>query len=255
MCADDSMCADYVVVLRLVYSETVSPDCRFGCYTTRHLHIAIFTMFYFLVDEELRLLRKKIQQDYNDVSIRTLMCPSNFFKIDERFCTMVSRMTEIKCSRIFGKLWPKYGEQLQNQTVTVKIIFHEVWLRIYHELNTESQQFLSGQMRLKDIDQYLKMFDLDYEALEKEFVLLSGFFSDKTTHLDQVKKRLRKTIERVKNYKKLFDARDAAETILGLRKKVALKGDFSAVENLKQVRLLLFCACFRYFNSKKLKLA
>ncbi len=206
-------------------------------------------MFYFLVDGELGILRKKIEQDYNDVSIRDLCSERsgshqvNFFKLEEKYCKMVSGITEIKCSRIFGRLWQKYGEKFKDETVTMEIIFDKMWLRICDKLNSVSQQFLSGNMRLKDVDKYLKMFDPDYEALEKEFVLLSGFLNGKTTPLDQVKKGLRVTIERVKNYKKLFDARDAAEAILDLRKRMGLQGDFSAVENLEEVRFLLFCAC------------
>ena len=215
-------------------------------------YVVIFlqsAIFYFLVDEELRIVREKIEQDYNDVSMRDLCAERsgshhvNFFKLEEKFCKMVSGITEIKCSRIFGKLWQKYGEKLQDERVTMEVIFDKIWLRICDKLNSVSQLFLSGDMRLKDIDKYLRMFDTDYEALEKEFVMLLGFLNDKTMPLNQVKDGLRVTIERVKNYKKLFDAQDAAQAILDLRKKMGLKGDFSAVENLEEVRFLLFSAC------------
>jgi hypothetical protein len=152
---------------------------------------------------------------------------------------MMARITEIKCSRIFDKLWRKYGEKLKDKVLTMEVIFENLWLPICDKLMLISQQFLSGDMLLKDIEKYLKMFGTDYEALETEMLLLLTFFSDKTASSvnNEVKNELIVRIERVKNYKDLFDAHDAAQAILSLREKIGLEGDFSAIEKLEKVSL------------------
>jgi hypothetical protein len=212
-----------------------------------------FTIFVilFLVDQERRILREKIERDCNELSIRDLCVKKSgrydvaFFNLEEKFCTMISRITEIKYSRIFDKLWRKYGEKLKDKVLTMEVIFENLWLPVCEKLMLINQQFLSGDMLLKDIDKYLKLFDTDYEALEEEFLLLLTFFSDDTASYvnNEVKRKLGAIIERVKNYKKLFDARDAAQAILSLQEKIGLKGDFSAIEHLEKVSV-----CFDQFT-------
>ena len=160
-----------------------------------------------------------------------------FFKLDEKFCKMVSRITDIKSSRIFDKLWQKYGKNLRDEVVTMEIIFDKIWLKICQELKSINQQFLDGEMQLYKVDKYLNMFEMDYDALEKEFMLLSKYFNDTTTHSEQIKKNLGAIIKKVKSYKKFFDARQAAQAILDLQKTMNLKGDFSEVEKIEEVRL------------------
>ena len=195
-------------------------------------------------------MREKNEEDYNNLSIRTLCVKRSggydvmFFSLDEKFCTMISGITEIKNSRIFDKLWRKNGGKLKDKVLTMEEIFENLWLPICDQLMSINQQFLSGDMLLKDVDKYLKLFDTDYQALEKEFLLLSSFFSDNTTfNVNEVKRRLGTKIERVKSYKELFDARDAAQTILLLRQKIGLEGDFSEIENLEEVTSL-YTSCF-----------
>jgi hypothetical protein len=55
--------------------------------------------------------------------------------------------------------------------------------------------------------------------------------------LDEVTKTLAVRIRKVKRYKKLSDARQAAQAILDLQKVMGLKGDFAEVEGIKEVRL------------------
>ena len=205
-------------------------------------------LYLFLVDNE--LLHKKIEQDYNNLSIRDLCCKRSeshvvtFFNLEEKFCAMMSGITEIKSSRIFDKLWRKNGGKLKDKVLTMEEIFENLWLPICDQLMSINQQFLSGDMLLKDVDKYLKLFDTDYQALEKEFLLLSRFFSDSTAfNVSEVKRTLGTKIERVKSYKELFDARDAAQTILLLRETIGLEGDFSEIENLEEVTSL-YTSCF-----------
>ena len=211
-----------------------------------HTVIVIFYHVIFLVDEELRVLRDKIVQDYNELSISDLCTKRSggydivFFDLDDKFHEMVSKITEIKNSQIFKKLWQKYSEKLKDEFVTMEVIFTNIWSRILDKLKSINEQFLDGEMQLKKVDKYLVMCKTDYDALEEEFMLLSRYFSG-TAHLGEVKKKLGVSIKKVKSYKQLFDAQQAALAILELKEVMGLEGDFSEVENIKEVRLYTFC--------------
>lgn len=194
----------------------------------------------FLVDDELRVLRDKNEQDYDDLSIRALCTPGRsgeceviFFQLDEKSYEMVSKMPEIKDSQIFKTLWQKYSRKLRDGdiVITIEKLFM-IWSKICEKLASKNQEFLSGKMQLKKIDKYVNMFALNYTALEDEFALLSRFFYGAKTQLGQVKK----VIEKVKSYRKLFQTRQAAQAILKLQEALDLKGDFSEVERIEKVR-------------------
>ena len=178
-------------------------------------------------------------QGYDELSICKLCVTSSgkldvaYFNLDDKFYEMVSKITEIKSSRIFHQSWTKCGEEIK-EVVTMEIIFSRVWSRTREKLKSISQHFLEGSMQLKKIDKYLNMFENDYDALKEEFMLLSKHFIG-TTPLDQIKKKLRSRIKHVKRYKKLFDARQAARAILDLQKALDLKGNFSEVESIEKV--------------------
>ena len=211
-----------------------------------HTVIVIFYHVIFLVDEELRVLRDKIVQDYNELSISDLCTKRSggydivFFDLDDKFHEMVSKITEIKNSQIFKKLWQKYSEKLKDEFVTMEVIFTNIWSRILDKLKSINEQFLDGEMQLKKVDKYLVMCNTDYDALEEEFMLISRYFSG-TAHLGEVKKKLGVSIKKVKSYKQLFDAQQAALAILELQEVMGLEGDFSQVEKIKEVRLCTFC--------------
>jgi hypothetical protein len=203
-------------------------------------------LYLILVDEELHALRDKIMQDYNELSIRDLCTKRSggydmvFFNLDDKFYEMVSKITEMKYSQIFKKLWQKYGENLKNELVTMEVLFTKIWSRILDKLKSINEQFLDGEMQLKKVDKYLVICNTDYDTLEKEFMLISRYFSG-TAHLGEVKKKLGVSIKKVKSYKQLFDAQQAALAILELQEVMCLEGDFSEVENIKEVRLFTFC--------------
>ena len=205
--------------------------------------VTVFTLF-FLVDDELRVLRDKNEQDYDNLSIRALCTPGRsggcnviFFQLDEKSYEMVSKMPEIKDSQIFKKLWQKYGRKLRDDdiVITIEKLFM-TWSKICEKLASKNQEFLSGKMQLKKIDKYVNMFASNYTALEDEFALLSRFFYDAKTQLGQVKKKLRLVIEKVKSYRKLFQTRQAAQAILKLQEALDLQGDFLEVERIEKVR-------------------
>ena len=196
----------------------------------------------FLVDDELRVLREKIEQDHADLSIRDLCTPRRsggcddvFFKLDDKSNEMVLKMPAIKDSQIFEKLWRKYGRRLSDDVVTVEMLF-TTWSKIRDKLELKSQEFVNGKMQLKKIGEYVDMFEMDYKALEDEFMLLSKYFNDAATPLDQVKKELEHVIKKVKCYRKISDTRQAAKAVLELQEALDLQGDFSEVEGIKQVR-------------------
>ncbi len=205
-------------------------------------------MFYFvfLVDEELRVFRDKIVQDYHVLPMCDLCITRSgrydmiYFNLDDRFIEMVSKITELKRSQIFDVLWKKYSKKLKDVVVTMEIILDKIWLRVCEELQSISKKFLDGEMELKKIGDYLSMFKMNYNALEQEFILLSLYFNGRT-HLDQIKKKLGVVIKKVK---KLFDPPQAAQAILNLRRSVGLEGDFSEVERIEKVRQYVLSVMF-----------
>ena len=167
-----------------------------------------------------------------------------YFKFDENSYEMVSKMPAIKGSRFFKNLWQKYGKSVKDNVVSVDMIF-TIWSKICEKLDLRNKEFLNGKMQLKKIDKYIKMFQMDFKALEDEFMLLSKYFG-KTTQLDQVQKKLEHVMNKVKSYRKLFDTQQAAQAILELREALHLEGDFSEVERIEKVRAYtLFRVCYR----------
>ena len=153
-------------------------------------------------------------------------------------------MPAIKGSRFFEDLWQKYGKSVKDNVVSVDMIF-TIWSKICEKLDSRNKEFLNGKMQLKKIDKYIKMFQMDFKALEDEFMLLSKYFG-KTTQLDQVQKKLEHVMNKVKSYRKLFDTQQAAQAILELREALHLEGDFSEVERIEKVRAYtLFRVCYR----------
>ena len=196
---------------------------------------------FYLVDKELCILREKSEENVRELSIRDVCVKRSggfaviFFDLDDKYLDMVSRIAEIKGSKIFAKLWHEYSEKSQNKEVTMEIIF-QIWLRICEKLKEINEQFVNGDMLLKDIDEYLNLFQTNYSKLEDEFKLLSTFLSHSRRHLDEAKRNLTARIEQVKKYRKISDARQAGRAILQLKETLNLTGDFSVVEKIKEVR-------------------
>lgn len=151
---------------------------------------------------------------------------------------MVLKIPKIEDSHFFKKLWKKHGRKWRGRddVVTVELLF-TIWSKICLKLKSKNQRFVSGEMQLKKIDKYVKTFK-GYKALEEEFVLLSSFFNDTTTHLDQVKQKLGLVINKVKSYKNLFNTQQAAQAILELQIALDLQGDFSEIKGIEEVRLI-----------------
>ena len=193
-----------------------------------------------LVDEELHVLREKSVQDHSELSIQDVCVERSdgydviFFELDDKYLNMVSRITEIKGSRIFVRLWREYSEEFKNEEVTLENIF-EMWCRVHEKLKETNDQFLNGEMLLKDVDKYLKLFQTNYTDLEEEFKLLSRFLISKK-HLDGAKRNLTARIKQVKRYKKISDARQAGKAILQLKETLGLTGNFSVIEKIEEVR-------------------
>ena len=157
---------------------------------------------------------------------------------------MVSKIPEMKSSRIFNKLWHEYSEKLKDEVVTMEKLF-TTWSQICESLMTINKEFHDGEMQLVEVDKYVKMFNTDYTVLEDEFTLLSSYFDSATAHLER--KKLDVVMKKVKSYRKLFDARQAAQAIVDLQKALNLQGDFSEVDRIKKVRVY-FCIFPKFYT-------
>ena len=147
---------------------------------------------------------------------------------------MVSKVTELQKSRLFNVLWKTFGKELKGQVVTMEIISNQMWSRICKELELKCNKFSEGDVKLREIDGYLDTFRTNYDAVVKEFMLLSQYFNGKR-EFDRIKNKLVAIMEKVKNYKELFHAQEAARAILHLQKVFSLTGDFAKVKSIEQV--------------------
>ena len=220
---------------------------------SKETFVTIFALF--LVDDEFRILREKNEQDYSDLSIHVLCtsgrsgrCEVKFFKLDEKSYEMVSKIPEIKDSRIFDKLWQKYGKRFRDDDVVTIEKLCAMWLKVCDKLASKTQEFLSGKMQLRKIDEYVNMFEMNYTALEDEFALLSRFFDGAKTPL--VKTKLQHVIKKVKKYRKLFNTRLAAQAILKLKDALELRGDFSEVTSIEKVRVYILFRAYSHAHSE-----
>ena len=143
-------------------------------------------------------------------------------------------MYNIQTSRIFNELWKKY-QKLEYEKVTMTVIMESIWGPINDKLMSIKEKFVSGEMQIKKVEEYVKMFNYNYPQLQKEFELLVEFFVLEKAIIRSEKVHLRDRIQQVKHYQKLFDAGLAARSILELRRTMKLTGDFSEVESIAAV--------------------
>ena len=147
---------------------------------------------------------------------------------------MVSKMYNIQNSRIFNEQWKKY-QKLEYEKVTMAVIMESIWVPICDKLMSIKEKFVSGEMQIKKVEKYLKMFNYNFPQLEKELELLVVFFVSEKEITRSEKVQIRARIQQVNDYQKLFDARLAARSILELRRAMALTGDFSEIESIAEV--------------------
>ena len=190
----------------------------------KHFEIVIFyvvfTRFTFSVDEELRVVRDKIVQDYNELPIRDLCIRTSgkynikYFNLDGKFEAMVAIISELRNSRIFKVFWNEFGEKIEDNEVTMEIIFSQMWLGICEELQAICKQFSDGDVQLSKIEEYLDVCKGDYDALVNEFTLLSKYCIDKECldrglddrKLNQIRRNFVDMMKKVKRYKSFYHA-------------------------------------------------
>ena len=200
----------------------------------------LFQYLPFTVDEHLSFLRERLKEDMNSQPMCNLCTRSTvgvvvvFFNLDPEIQFMISKMYNIQTSRIFNELWKKY-QKLEYEKVTMTVIMESMWGPINDKLVSIKEKFVSGEIQIKKVEKYLKMFNYDYPQLEKEFELLVEFFVLEKAISRSEKVQLRARIQQVKHYQKLFDAGLAARSILELRSAMELTGDFSEVESIAEV--------------------
>ena len=92
-------------------------------------------------------------------------------------------------------------------------------------------------MQLKEVEEYLDMFNKKYEKLEREFELLLNNSTEPKTRLDIQKDQLYTRMDQIKEYVMLSTTCASARSILKVKEAMKLTGDFSEVESIDKVRL------------------
>ena len=189
------------------------------------------------------ILRERIKEDISERPIRELCVRTTagmtvvFFDLEQEVHDMVSKIHDLQTSRIFSKLWETYCNQLQGVTVTIEAVFQSIWTPVCQRLASIIEQFLNGEMQLKEVEEYLDMFNKKYEKLEREFELLLNNSTEPKIRLDIQKDRLYTRMDQIKEYVMLSTTCASARSILKVKEAMKLTGDFSEVESIDKVRL------------------
>ena len=125
----------------------------------------------------------------------------------------------------------------QGVTVTIEAVFQSIWTPVCQRLASIIEQFLNGEMQLKEVEEYLDMFNKKYEKLEREFELLLNNSTEPKIRLDIQKDRLYTRMDQIKEYVMLSTTCASARSILKVKEAMKLTGDFSEVESIDKVRL------------------
>ena len=201
----------------------------------------------FIVDQTFVDLREKVYLDCRNRSIRDLCSRDHtrvvrvhFFNMNHQMKAMISTIYNIEKSKIFKKSWQKHCKKVQENSITLKAILESVWLPVKNEMLSSKEEFLNGRMAIEKVKKYLRMLDSNFEEVKAEFDLLIANFKTLNKTSRDEKSLLNTRIQQIKDYSKLLDASDAANTIMEFKTKMKLTGDFEEVENIAKVSLLLY---------------
>ena len=162
-----------------------------------------------------------------------------FFGLSPDVKSMVWLHYDIKNSQFFQMFWKEAGakalktvterQPLQIQ-LTLQDVVDLVWNSAYPKLTSLRDQFINGQITLKDVDRYFKPFLGRYDDLTIEMKrMFPGSAKGNKSRDIKIKQRL----DQLEQYHKLHRCINAARTILEFKTFMGLSGDFGVVEELK----------------------
>lgn len=186
-------------------------------------------------------LREKAAENCKLKSIQELCVQTSegievtFFNLDHSFKTMIRGVERIQNSKIFCMKWEEAWKNLEESPLPLDKIPNSVWLPVYKDVQNERKEFLSGKMKMEQVEKYLKLMNGDPDNLRKEFRLLMTIDQGNEVIPDADIGILNSRAEQVKDYQRLLNAHKAARVITMFKEEMELKGNFVEVEEISQV--------------------
>ena len=186
-------------------------------------------------------LREKAAENCKCRSIQELCVQTSegievtFFNLDHSFKTMIRGVERIQNSKIFCMKWEEAWKNLEESPLPLDKIPNSVWSPVYKDVQNERKEFLSGKMKMKQVEKYLKLMNGDPDNLRKEFRLLMTIDQGNEVIPDADIGILNSRVEQIKDYQRLLNAHKAATVIMRFKEEMELKGNFMEVEEISQV--------------------
>ena len=169
-----------------------------------------------------------------------------FFGLSPVVKSMVWLHYDIKNSQFFQMFWKEAGAKaLKTVTerqppeiqLTLQDVVDLVWNSAYPKLTSLRDQFINGQITLKDVDRYFKPFLGRYDDLTIE---MKRMFPASAGGTKSREAKIKQRLDQLEQYHKLHRCINAARTILEFKNFVGLTGDFGVVEEIKNQVFIYF---------------
>ena len=186
-------------------------------------------------------LREKAAENCKCRSIQELCVHTSegievtFFNLDHSLKSMIRGVDRIQNSQLFCMKWEEAWKNLEESHLPLDKIPNSVWLPVCEDVQNERKEFLSGKMKMKQVEKYLKLMKGDPDNLKKEFRLVMTIYQGNEVIPDAEIGILNSRVEQVKDYQRLLDAHKAAWIIMRFKEEMELKGNFMEVEEISQV--------------------
>ena len=173
-----------------------------------------------------------------------------FFGLSAMNKRMIQSLYCVQGSILFVALWQKCVQRAAdiskdkefNGGLTIDSVFELVWTPCYRRWLDLWMRIISGEIRLKEVNEQFGRFVGDQRRLDAEIETTLACFSDKEGVEES---DLYHRIDQIKQSLKLSECSEAAEIVLLFKNEMGLEGDFQGLEDFHdQVIVFVFCVLY-----------
>lgn len=145
-----------------------------------------------------------------------------FFNLPPSSDVMLRSLTELQDSMVFKNIWDNYIRSVTRKgTQSLAVVINEVWKTSSECWQDIRKSITAGNVSFDTIDKHFGGFEKNYDLIQKELDFLC-----------QNRRLVEERLTQIKDYHQLERYSRGAVTMLELRDKFELRGDFSTVEVL-----------------------
>lgn len=136
----------------------------------------------------------------------------------------------------FRSIWKDRRSKVDFE-ITIQDVVTKLWDPVFEECSKIIDDVRTRNMKLKDVDHYFGSISeprLIKSELQKLYKGVEACNSRKATEYGWIEE----AVSRIKQYWSLRDQAKAAETVLKLKNRLALTGNFTVIENVAQTKLM-----------------